>query len=481
MLAAMHRWLGIAVGIMLVFWFASGCVLSFVPFPVLSPADRLAGAEPIDTASIRVPPQAVLPSSKEQGVQSLRLRSVNGEPRYLLIADGQSSMFSATTGLRLGPLPLVEARAVAQRFAGAPVTTSAGPFELDQWTVHGGYATYRPLYRFGVDDGRHTELYVSATTGEVVQRTTRQQRSWNYVGAVVHWLNPTPLRKNYQRWHRIIWTIALAGVLLVVAGLAIGIIRSLAQQRASRRGLTPFHGLQAWHHRLGLFIGLILLSWVGSGWLSLNMETLFSSDQPTTEQIALYRGLSIEQAAVPVTVEMLNGLADAKQIDFSVIDAKPLLVINAGAAKSSRLAFVADGAMQPFEPMVPDALLRAAALRAWPGTDASTVEHVQESDSYNLRSEPFPIDTRRVQLGDAQQTWVHIDAATGQIVSIYDHRRRVYRWLVDGVHRFDFPLLNRVSGLWHVLLLTAAGLGLAFSMTGVVLAVRRLRRSWRPA
>jgi predicted small secreted protein len=454
MLASIHRWLGVAVGIMLVFWFASGCVLSFMPFPVLSPADRLAGAELIDTALIQVAPQEVLARSQAQDAESLRLLSVNGEPRYLLRAAGQSAMFSATTGQRREPLSVAEARTVAQRFAGAQAAVSVGPFAQDQWTVHGGYAAYRPLYRFGINDSRHTELYVSATTGEVVQRTTRKQRAWNYVGAVVHWLNPTPLRKNYQRWHRVIW----------------------AQQRASGRGLSPFRGLQGWHHRLGLFIGLILLSWVGSGWLSLNMETLFSSDQPTAEQIALYRGMSIELAAVPVSVQMLSGLAAAKQIDFTAVAGKSLLVLDAGSLQSSRLAVVTDGALQSFEPTVPDEVLHQAVLRAWPSIDSSTVELVQKSDSYNLRSEPFPIHTRRVQLGDAQQTWVHIDAATGQIVSVYDHRRRVYRWLVDGVHRFDFPLLNRVSGLWHVLLLAAAGLGLAFSMTGVVLAVRRLRR-----
>jgi hypothetical protein len=70
-----------------------------------------------------------------------------------------------------------------------------------------------------------------------------------------------------------------------------------------------------------------------------------------------------------------------------------------------------------------------------------------------------------------------MDAATGQVISIMDTSRRIHRWLVDGPHTFDFPLLNEAGPLWHVLLLMATTAGFLFSCTGVVLAFRRLRKS----
>jgi hypothetical protein len=36
-----HRWLGITLGLLFALWFASGIILSFVPFPTLATRDRI--------------------------------------------------------------------------------------------------------------------------------------------------------------------------------------------------------------------------------------------------------------------------------------------------------------------------------------------------------------------------------------------------------------------------------------------------------
>jgi hypothetical protein len=48
-------------------------------------------------------------------------------------------------------------------------------------------------------DAAGTCLYVSLRSGEVIQRTVRVERAWNWVGAIVHWINPTLLRKHQGR------------------------------------------------------------------------------------------------------------------------------------------------------------------------------------------------------------------------------------------------------------------------------------------
>jgi hypothetical protein len=52
----------------------------------------------------------------------------------------------------------------------------------------------------------------------------------------------------------------------------------------------------------------------------------------------------------------------------------------------------------------------------------------------------------------------------------------VRRWLVEGLHTFDFPWLNRAGPLWHVLLLLGTAAGFVLSVSGAVLGWRRLRR-----
>ena len=69
--------------------------------------------------------------------------------------------------------------------------------EYDQWIVHQRFDPYRPFYRVRLNDDATTDLYVSARTGEVLQRTRFSERAWNWSGAVIHWIYFTPLRKSY--------------------------------------------------------------------------------------------------------------------------------------------------------------------------------------------------------------------------------------------------------------------------------------------
>ena len=71
--------------------------------------------------------------------------------------------------------------------------------------------------------------------------------------------------------------------------------------------------------------------------------------------------------------------------------------------------------------------------------------------------------------------WYEIDGATGALLNRLDPSRRAYRWLFGGLHTLDFPLL-RSSPLLRTIAIVALCLwGLAFSLTGALLAWRRLR------
>jgi hypothetical protein len=54
---------------------------------------------------------------------------------------------------------------------------------------------------------------------------------------------------------------------------------------------------------------------------------------------------------------------------------------------------------------------------------------------------------------------------------------RAFRWLFNGLHRFDFLILLKHKGLRDFLVLPLMILGLVISATGVVLGYRHVRRT----
>lgn len=82
----------------------------------------------------------------------------------------------------------------------------------------------------------------------------------------------------------------------------------------------------------------------------------------------------------------------------------------------------------------------------------------------------------RIRFDDPAKTWLHIDPASGVIVEKIDASRRLYRWLFNGLHRLDFPFLAGRPTLRQTCIVVLCALGFVFSVTGAVIAYRRLVR-----
>lgn len=479
--ATVHRWLGIVLGLVFAAWFASGTVLSFVPFPSLGRWERIAGAERISVDRVQVSPASALVVAGNPRIDQLRLISVMGQPRYVLASPARPLVsVSAVTGKLLDSVSPEDARTIAERFATLEAASVEGPFDYDQWTVHNGYDPYRPLYRLSMNDEAGTELYVSLRSGEVVQRTNRSERAWNRVGAVVHWINPTFLRKNEAVWHATVWSLALLASAVPLAGIWLGLVRYVNLKRSGRPGLSPFRGWLRWHHTIGLFGGLFVLSWISSGWLSLDQGRIFSPDHPSSAQTERLRGISMAEAAKAFSPSHLHGIGTPREVEFSALGGYPLLIMRDGGVHSSVIELADEAGMHRISPQLPDELLLAAVKSAWSPSSSLGISGIPRNDAYaGPRSNPLPASARRVVLDDPSRTWVHIDAESGRVINVMDTSRRVYRWLVDGLHTFDFPLLNEAGMLWHVLLVMATTTGFLLSCTAIVLALKRLGRMRR--
>jgi hypothetical protein len=467
----LHRWLGIAVGWLLCVWLVSGIVQSFVPFPSLPTSERRAAAPALPSMA------AVALPAMERGarIEKLRLTSVGGAPRWVATpAEGANRAFDAASGK---PLPLIESAEAAQiaaSFQGSVPANVTGPLPFDRWTVHDKYLVSRPMFRVRFDDAAGTELYVAAATGEVVQRTTARQRGWNYVGALLHWLNLGTLRAHFDTWHFVIRSLASIALLLVFAGLFVGIRSAWLSYRRARSALSPYRGLQRYHHLLGMAAGVVILWWLMSGWLSLDRGTLFSAGQPTSSEQAALRGITLGRAAAAFQAHIPSVMRDAVELEWTAFAGTPRMLVR--TRNEVRYYVLGAGDVLVAAPPVDHDTLRTAAERAFSPARVRAISTPLPDDAYARRGAPFGATVRRLELDDAANTWLHIDVASGEVVSRMDASRRRYRWLVDGMHTLDFPWLNRAGSLWHALLLLATTFALLFVLTGIALAWRRVRR-----
>ncbi len=139
-----------------------------------------------------------------------------------------------------------------ERPATPEMTASRAGAELidyDQWTVAGEFDYDRPLFRYDLNDSAGTEVYVSSRSGKVVLTTTRGVRVANYLGSIPHWIYLAPLRHHASVWRALLWWLSLLGTIGAGVGTIIGVVKLGG---AIRDRAWPYHGLQAWHHALGL-------------------------------------------------------------------------------------------------------------------------------------------------------------------------------------------------------------------------------------
>ena len=195
-----HRWLGIALCVVMLAWFISGVVMMYVGYPKLTVAERLEALPALpaegcciglEVARAAVPAPPPAPSARRGAVStdSWRLTSVAGQPRYIFGEEGRyPAAVDALTGRLIGTVSREAALTSAQHFAGGVVGRWLEQVQEDAWTHSRALDGHRPLHVVEVDDADRRWLYVSSRTGEVVRDATRVERTWGWVGAWLHWL-----------------------------------------------------------------------------------------------------------------------------------------------------------------------------------------------------------------------------------------------------------------------------------------------------
>jgi hypothetical protein len=365
---------------------------------------------------------------------------------------------------RSGFLALANALDHARRRGiGPSAATLAASAAYDQWTVAGELDGHRPLWRIALDDEADTELYVSSVTGEIVQATTRRARRWNYVGSSAHWIYPTALRSRPAARTAAVWAIALAASIAALAGAVIGVLRIIPR----RARPTPCRGWHALHHLLGLACGIFVLSWIVSGWLSMDDCLLFSSGRLNDTETAMIGAPS--WTALPAGPPH-GPSAQVREIEWFFFDGMPYRRERTDVATQLLFREVRGEEAWPPGAFLTLTEVQGQARRLGPACSVARIDLA--ADPYATAPSTPGAPAYRISCGDL---WYDIDGASGATIDRLDPLRRAHRWLFGALHRLDIPYLAARPALRGALIVMLCGCGLAFSLTGCVIAWRRAR------
>lgn len=449
-----HRWAGIVTCLLFAMWFVSGLVMIYVGFPALTDAERRALLPVIDGQQVRLSPtDALAAAGQGEWPRSLKLEMLHTEPVYRITGwDTARLTISARDGHRIDSVDAATALAVAGG-------SSAALEERDQWSVTARYDPLRPFHLVSRNDAAGTQLYISSRTGEIALDTTRSERFWNWLGSVPHWIYPTLLRRDAALWTDVVLWVSGFCILVAVSGIWIGIQRLRVGRRYSSGAMSPYRGWMWWHHWFGVIGSLFLLSWIVSGWLSMNPNGWFSGRN--TDPAALQRYAGHSAPDFPLSVAPA---ADAVEMRFLWIGGQPLVVQyrrdnnTVGAGLSAAQVFAAAAQLLPQSKPVQQMLL------------------TEEDDYWYSHHMRRLMPVLRVGFDDASGSVFYIDPLSGDVLMRVDNSQRRYRWLFSALHSLDFQVLRHATPAWKATIWILSLLGLGISVSGIVIGWRYLRR-----
>ncbi len=466
-----HRWIGIATCLLFAMWFVSGVVMMYVAFPNLTDAERWAAQPPIAWDQVQVAPDSAMAiAGLKTYPRDLRLAMLGDTPVYRLLGwDGGRKTVSAVDGRVIDAITPNQALAVASSYPGARQSHVLEIVERDQWSVTARYDPLRPLYLISLGDQQGTQLYISSRTGEIALDTTRRERVWNWLGSIPHWIYPTVLRKDGPTWRLVVLWISGICMVVAVTGFWIGILRMRLRRRYASGAVTPYRGWMAWHHIAGLIGGIFLLTWMFSGWLSLNPGEYFAGRATPRDTLVRYAGHDAPQIAAEFRAKPHPGAVEAR---FTWLGGRPLMILVDRNGQQTT-ADPGTGAAVSLS----DDLIVEAAKRLMPDVAMPLHQRLDQPDAYwysHHQERLFPV--LRIGFDDAAHTWFHIDPRTGDILGRIDDSRRSYRWLFNALHSLDFSLLLSYRPAWDVVVWLLSLTGLITSVSGIVIGWRRLVR-----
>ena len=477
-LIEIHNALGSLMSLMFVFWCVSGIVLIFDGFPHASRQERFAFLVPI-TAQDTLGLQAPAPNFKGQ----LSFEIAYGQPIYRLkTGRKKEAVYDARTLEQIDSFSQEQAVLTAQSFLGAEVEQVTQLQALDAWMPWSYYKPLLPIYKCKMADDKHSYLYVSAKTGNIIQQTDRHSRWMARLGAMPHWVYFKRLKMQENKWKRVIILLSSMGILISLTGLFAGVIR-LNHRR--KKGLTPYKkSWYRWHHLSGFFFGTFLFTFLLSGLVSVTSvpNGLVGVDETRKSHLQWNQSLDLENWPPISPAKIFNALENKKNIrqikwvksvdelQFHIYrendhEAEVYFYHNGDIIKRPRLSAEE---VRTYLPSVLGDLPYAMHKQL-------TYDHYYSASA--MLSLPLPV--YKIEVEDEESTWLYINPADGRQVYKHTIQSRYRRWLYRFLHTFDIPVLKRFDA-WRKGGLVFLCLGaLVVSVSGLVLSFKYYRRQYK--
>ncbi len=477
-----HRWMGVAFCLLFLWWFVSGIFMMYWSYPEVSDTDRLQRAPKLDPARVKLSPAEALQAAGLDRPNSIRLSSFDGRPAYFFGVGGGSAIVYADTGEQQDIFPPELNSRTAAAWTGQPAQSAEVQTvtEPDQWTL--GVRQQLPLQKYSFPDGQ--QVYLSEDTGQIVQYTTLSSRIFSHLGAIPHWLYYTPLRVNGKLWTNVVvWSSGIA-TLAALLGLIVGIWMLSPSQKYRHAGQPtsiPYTGQKRLHTILGLFFGILTMTWAFSGMLSMEPFPIASrgpgrgatKGSPAQRvQQALNGGpFDLTRFEGKHPAEVLAQLGDpVKELEYTSFAGEPVFHARFGNGETRVI---------PVNRILNQDRLLTIVKEAAGEENIAEAHLMPQYDRYYLdRTHERPLPVLFVQLKDEGETRLYIDPKTARVVGRYSESTAAWvnRWLYHGLHSLDFPWLYNYRPAWDLVVLSLMLACVWLCWTSMVLSWRVVKR-----
>lgn len=489
-----HRWMGVAFSLLFMWWFISGLFMMYWSYPEVTEADRLEHAPVLDPARVVLSPQEALQKAGiDSAPEGLRLLSFDSRPAYEFRIGRGTALIYADTGEQQDFFPPELNRRTAAKWTGQPKSSAKVETvsEPDQWTLLGGVRRQLPLQKYTFPDGQ--QVYLSEETGQVVQHTTLASRIYAHLGAIPHWLYYTPIRVNGKFWTQLVIWLSGIATIATTLGMIVGVWMLSPNKKYRHEGqpsAVPYTGQKRLHTILGLFFGILTMTWAFSGMMSMDPFPIQSGgpalrndagSAPPAQRIqrALASG-DFELAAYSThprdVLAKLGPRTATKELDYTFFAGEPVIHVKTNAGIVGVLP------AKPAADLTSDRL-RALIRETVSPEQIADLHWMTEYDRYYLdRTRERPLPVIYVQLKDEGETRLYIDPKTARVAGRYTNTTSAWvtRWLYHGLHSLDFPWLYNHRPAWDIVVGSLMLACVWLCWTSIILSWRVLKRKFFP-
>jgi len=473
----LHRWTGLAMSFLFVVWFISGFIMIYHTFPKPRPQlyfhdlNSFSGHDSIQS------PHELFSTHK---VSSIILEKVNDKAVYRTPGRGVS-VFDAASVNAIPPLSLTECAEIVRSNFSHPIEKVEELNDFDQWIPWAHYKTHFPIQKFWLDDDKGTQVYVSSSSGTIVQETTLKSRVMAWLGAIPHWLYFKQLRLKAALWSDVVIGLSAIGCLACLSGFVLGFIRLKRFKRGAKwNSITPFKKFwYRWHHISGFIFGFFVFTFILSGLMSLaDLPNWIVKKEKEINYYQLWNGSCLSSQQELIGFNKLIQQKDASSIKRIVcrkVMERTFYEVYQDTPDQSECYIVDANKVKPLPPLT-QLVIEKRMKELLPQKQYSIHFLRDYSHYYSVKKRVLPPPVYEIELDDTYGTTLFVHPQTGELLKVLNRSSKWQWWFYQGLHTFNFGWFRQFEWLRLALLIFLSLGGMFVSISAFVLGIQFIKR-----